>query len=197
MKRLLFALLFAFPAFAADVEVGVDHVITFMQGEPAFDGGELEVRTSRGFTASAEAFFSPRVSARFSAMFINPIAFIDDVDLNTLGMDVYGASARYHFRPDAQFSPFAGAGAAYVSFGNLEGRFADDLEMEVDAKTAFFVEGGLRYRFRPRIFVHTTVTYMPLEGDVRVIHDARPDVTPPERIELNPLTVSAGATWRF
>jgi outer membrane protein W len=197
MKRLLFVLLIAFPLFAADVEVGVDHVITIMHGDPKFDGGELEVRTSRGFTASAEMFFSPRVSTRFTAMFINPVAFVNDIDLNTLGMDIYGASARYHFEPRAHFSPFVGAGVAYVSFGNLEERFADDIEMEVDARTTFFAEGGVRYQFYPRLFFHGTVTYMPLEGDVRVIHNARPDVALPRQIELNPMTISAGASWRF
>lgn len=197
--RLLLVLLLAFPAFAADVEAGVDHVITFMQGESAFDGGDLDVLTSRGFTASAEVFFSPRVSTRFSAMFINPVAILNpgDIDLNTLGMDIYGASARWHFTPEARFSPFAGGGAAFVSFGNLEQRFADDIEMEVDAKAAFFVEGGLRYRFHPHIFLHGTVTYMPLEGEVTVIHNARPDVVLPERVDLDPLTLSGGVSWRF
>ena len=199
MKRLLCVLLFAFPLFAADVEVGVDHVLTMMHGESAFDGGDLDVQTSRGFTAGAEVFFTPRVSTRFTATFINPVAILNpgDIDLNTLGIDTYAACARWHFTPAARFSPFAGGGVAFVSFGNLEQRFADDIEMEVGNETTFFAEAGLRYRFRPRIFLHATVMYMPLDGDVTVIRNQRPDVVLPERIDLNPMTISGGASWRF
>ena len=155
MKRLLCVLLFAFPLFAADVEVGVDHVLTMMHGESAFDGGDLDVQTSRGFTAGAEVFFTPRVSTRFTATFINPVAILNpgDIDLNTLGIDTYAACARWHFTPAARFSPFAGGGVAFVSFGNLEQRFAYDIEKEVGNETTFFAEAGLRYRFRPRIFL--------------------------------------------
>ena len=197
--RLLLALLLAFPLYAADVEVGVHHAITMMTGESAFNGGDLDVQTSRGFAASAEVFFTPRISTQFAATFINPVAILNpgDIDLNTLGMDVYSASARYHFAPQRRFSAFAGAGAAFVSFGNLEQRFADDIEMEVDAETTFFVEGGVRYRFRPRIFFDLALSYMPLEGEVIVIRNVRTDVTLPERVPLDPVTLSGGVSWRF
>jgi outer membrane protein W len=197
--KLLLALLLAFPLYAADVEGRIGHVITRMTGQSEFDGGTLDLLTSRGFAASAEVFFSPRVSTQLAATFINPVAILNpgDIDLNTIGMDIWSASARWHFTPAARFSPFAGGGVAFVSFGNLEQRFADDIEMEVGEETAFFVEGGVRYRFRPRLFFDLTLSYMPLEGEVEVIRNARPDVVLPERVQFDPVTLSGGASWRF
>jgi opacity protein-like surface antigen len=181
------------------VEVGVHHVGTIMNGESAFEGGDLDVDTSRGFAASAEVFWTERVSTQFAGTFINPVAILNpgDIDLNTVSLDIYSATARYHFAPAARFSPFVGGGAAFVSFGNLEERFADDILMELDPEAAFLAEAGVRYRFRQRIFFDLTVSYMPLEAQTDVIRNNRPDVVLPARVSFDPVTISAGAAWRF
>jgi outer membrane protein len=185
-------------ASAAEIEAGVHHVGTMMNGESTFDGGELDVRTSRGFTASAEVFWSERVSTQLAGTFINPVAILnpDDIDLNTVSLDIYSVRARYHFTPRARFSPYAGAGVAFVSFGNLEERFADDILMELDGEMAFLAEAGLRYRFRPRLFFDVSVSYMPLEGETEIVRNNR-SVALPSRVSFDPVTVSAGAAWRF
>ena len=163
---------------AEGVEAGVHHVGTMMNGDGAFAGGDLDVRTSRGFAASAEVFWTPRISTQFAGTFINPVAILNpgDVDLNTVSLDIYSATARYHFTPEAHFSPFAGGGAAFVSYGNLEERFADDILMELDPETALLAEAGVRYRFRPRVFFDLTVSYMPLEAETKVLRNDRPGV---------------------
>jgi len=196
--RLLLVLLLALPVAAADVEAGVQHVGTIMTGDSSFDGGELDVESSRGFAASAEVFWSERLSTRLAGTFINPVAVLNpgDVDLNTVSLDVYSASARWHFAPEHRFSAYAGAGVAYVSFGNLEERFADDLEMNLDPETALLAEAGVRYRFRPRLFFDLGVTYMPLEGEPVVIRNNR-NLPLPATIAFDPVTLSAGASWRF
>ncbi|HEY0156368.1 MAG TPA: OmpW family outer membrane protein [Thermoanaerobaculia bacterium] len=196
--RLLLLLALALPIAAADVDVSVSHVGTFMTGDNAFPGGELDVQTSRGFAASADVFWTPRLSTRFAATFINPVAILQpaDIDLNTVSLDIYSASARFHFTPAARLSPFAGGGAAIVSFGNLEERFADEILMELDPEAAFLVEAGVRYRFRPRIFLEVAVSYMPLEGEVDVVRE-REGVALPSRVAFDPVTISAGAGWRF
>lgn len=201
--RLLLALLLvscgAAAATAAEIEAGVHHVGTVMNGDAAFEGGELDVQTSRGFAASAEVFWTDRVSTQFAGTFVNPVAILNpgDIDLNTVSLDIYSVTARYHFAPAARLSPFAGAGAAFVSFGNLEERFADDILMELDAETAFLAEAGVRYRFRPRIFINLTVSYMPLEAETEIVRNNRPGVVLPSRVALDPVTISAGASWRF
>lgn len=200
MKTLALLLaLVTLPLHAADVEVGIHHVATMMTGEGSYDDFELEVELSRGFAASAEWFFSPRVSTQFSATFINPVAVINpgDVDLNTISLDTYAFAARYHFASASRFSTFAGAGVAYVSLGNLEERFDDRIEIEFDPQVTFLVEGGVRYRLHERIALSAALRYMPLEADSNVLRDERPGVTLPERISLDPLTLSVGAAWRF
>ncbi|HEX8252863.1 MAG TPA: OmpW family outer membrane protein [Thermoanaerobaculia bacterium] len=199
MRVLLVLLLLALPLHAADVEVGVQHVGTMMMGETTFDGLELEVETTRGFAASAELFLSDRLSTRAAATFINPVAVINpgDIDLNTVSLDIYSVGARWHFAPASRVSAFAGGGAAYVSFGNLETRFTDDVELTLGSTAAFYVEGGARYRVLPRLFVEAGLSYMPLEAKTRVVLNERPGLTLPSRVTFNPLTLSAGATWRF
>ncbi|HYK00844.1 MAG TPA: OmpW family outer membrane protein [Thermoanaerobaculia bacterium] len=199
MKRLALLILLTLPLRAADVEVGIHHVATMMTRDGTYDGAELEVEPSRGFAVSAEVFFSARVSTQLSATFVNPVAVINpgDVDLNTISLDIYAVTGRWHFAPQARLSGFAGAGAAFVSLGNLEERFDDRIELEFDPEATYLVEAGLRYRFRPRIIFTGSLMYMPLEAESIVIRDERPDVALPERVSLDPVTLSIGAAWRF
>ena len=203
-KLAVLLLLLATPLLAADFEAGIRHLSMAPTADGRFDVGEIDVVSSRGFAATAEVFWSDRLSTQAAATFFNPAAFLDpaapppdDVDLGTLGIDIYSLSGRYHFRPGARFAPFAGAGAAYVVLGDLEDRFGDDLEMRFDRQTAFFAEAGLRYRVHPRVFLDATVSYMPLEAHRSFLRNDDPRLTLPARVSLDPLTVSIGAAWRF
>jgi outer membrane protein W len=193
----------ALPLAAADFQLGLRHVGTFLTGDGRFDGGEVDIPNSRGFAATAELFFSERISAQLAGTFINPAAFLfpaggGDVDLGTLGLDTYSLTARWHFAPGARFSYFAGAGPAFVLVGNLEDRFGDDFELEYDPETTFLVEGGVRYRLHQRIYVDAAVSYMPLEAGPGTLTGAPPaGVVLPEKLSLDPVTVSVGAAWRF
>lgn len=199
----LVALVLAVPLRAADLELGIRHLSMTPRGERAFDGGELEVVSSRGFGATAELFWTPRISTQLAATFVNPAAFVfpatpppADLDLGTFGIDTYSLTARYHLAPNARFSPFAGAGAATVLFGDLEDRFGDDLEMTFDRETAFLVEGGLRYHVFPRVVLDLAASYMPLEATPNHVRNDT-SVPLPASVKVDPLTVSFGAAWRF
>ena len=202
-KAILLALLLATPLRAADLELGIRHLSQWPRGDRAFAGGELEVVSSRGFAATAEVFWTPRLSTQLAATFVNPAAFIfpatpppNDLDLGTFGIDTYSLTARYHLAPNARFSPFAGAGGAMVLFGDLEDRFSDDLEMTFDRETAFLVEGGLRYHVISRVVLDVAVSYMPLEATPNHVRNDT-SVPLPASVKLDPLTVSFGAAWRF
>lgn len=188
---------------AADFEVGIRHVATAFTGDAEFAGGELDVVSTRGFAATAEVFWTPRVSTHFAATFVNPATILypastppHDVDLGTLGLDTYSASARWHFAPQSRWSAFAGGGVALVSIGNLEDRFGDEIEMTYDNETAFLVEGGVRFRFLPNVYLDAAISYMPLEAEPNFVRNETNVVLPP-RLSLNPATISAGAAWRF
>lgn len=199
MKRLavLLLLLFATPAFAQELELGFHHAATKIGG----DTGTLDVADSRGFGASAELFFRPHVSTRLSATLINPAAILfpttgGDVDLGTLGIRTYAATARYHWRNEARLSLFAGGGAALVSLGTLDDRFGDEVYADFDDQITFVGEAGLRMRvpFERRIALEATVSYAPVSAEPRV---RETNVALPRDLKLDPFTISVGATWRF
>ncbi|HYC59271.1 MAG TPA: OmpW family outer membrane protein [Thermoanaerobaculia bacterium] len=194
----LFLFLAAFPLHAAELELGIRHVAHWPMGNGAFEGGDVEIVTSRGFAATAEVFWTPRISTQLAGTFVNPAAFLHpaEVDLGTFGMDTYSLSARYHFTPSAKLCPFAGAGAAMVIFGDLEDRFGDDLEMTFDRESAFLVEGGLRYRVFDHVIVDAALSYMPLEAKRNHVRNDTA-LALPTIIAVDPLTLSVGAAWRF
>ncbi|HEX6095048.1 MAG TPA: hypothetical protein VF432_01895 [Thermoanaerobaculia bacterium] len=186
-------LLLAVPLHAADVEAGAQHVIAIPRG----DSGELDIATSRGFGAHVEVFWSDRVSTRVAAVLVNPAAILypddpppSDLDLGTLGLDIYSVTARVHLAPRRGFSAFAGGGAALVSVGNLDDRFGEEVEIEFDPETTFVAEAGVRYRIHPRIVLEVGAAYLPLELN------GAPAPVPPT-IGVDPLIVSAAAAWRF
>jgi outer membrane protein W len=200
---LALALLFAVPLHAANLEFGIRHLSMSPRGDGAYDGGTLDVVSSRGFGATAEVFWTPRVSTQLAATFVNPAAIAfptnpppDDLDLGTFGIDTYSLTARYHFAPDARFSPFVGAGGAVVIFGDLEDRFGDAIEMTYDREMAALVEGGVRYRLFPRVMLDVAVSYMPLEATPNAVRNDTNNPLP-GKVQLDPMTVSVGAAWRF
>jgi outer membrane protein W len=187
MRRVfvLLLLLLAIPLRAADVEAGGAHVIAMPRGET----GALDIKTSRGFGAHVDVFWTDRVSTRASAVFLNPAAYLNGIDLGTLGLDIYSVSARLHFRPQSRLSAFVGGGAALVSVGNLDDQFDDEIEVEFDPETTFVAEAGLRVRIHPRIVIEASAAYLPLELEA--------PAPLPSTIAVDPLIVSVGAAWRF
>ncbi len=163
--------------------------------------GDLDVPPGRGFSGTGEVFFSPRVSAQVTALFVNPEAILhpsapppDDVDLGTLGLDLYTVSVRRHFAPQRRISAFVGAGGALAMLGDLDDRFADEVQADFDDEVTFLVEGGVRYRYRPRIFVEFSVAYVPLEAETQI---ERSPYALPAKLGLDPVILSLGASWRF
>lgn len=194
MKTLLFVLLLAVPLRAADFEAGIRHV-----GMWPTASSDVNVVSSRGFAATGEVFWTESISTQFAATFLNPAAFVgpnDVVDLGTLGIDTYSATARWHFMPQRRWSAFAGAGVALVSLGNLEDRFGDDLEITFDNEITYLAEAGVRYRFVSNVYLDVAVSYMPLEAEATFVKNDN-QIVFPSTLNLNPLTVSAGAAWRF
>jgi outer membrane protein W len=203
MKRLVLVLCLALPLHAADFELGIRHVSTTLMGESAFAGGQLDIVSSRGFGATAEMFWSPRFSTQLAGTFVNPAAILfpdnpppNDLDLGTFGIDTYSLTARYHFTPDTRLSAFVGAGGAIVLFGDLEDRFGAEIEMTFDRETALVVEAGARYRVFPSVFVDVAASYMPVNATPNHVRNDTAVVLP-QRVNVDPLTISVGAAWRF
>lgn len=179
MKRVILLLLFACPAFGADFEAGIRHVIVLTSDDVT--------STSRGFAATGEVFWGERLSTQFFASFVNPEAIFGDVDLGTLGLDVYSAMLRYHL---GRF--YAGGGVAFVAIGDLDDQFGDAAEATFGSEVTFVAEAGARFRLFPRVFVDVGASYMPLTAEAE---SSRGDV--PLELAIDPVTVSAGLSYRF
>lgn len=199
MRVALFIAFLALPAAAQTFEVGLQHVAVITTGET----GDLDVPLGRGFAVSGELFFTPRFSTALAATFVNPEAILfpsnpppNDVDLGTIGLQTTALTARWHCRSEARFSVFAGAGIARVTIGNLDDQFGDDVEADFDAELTFLAEGGVRFRPRlvPRLALNVTASYTPLSAEPNV---RKTNVPLPAELELNPLTIGVGASWRF
>jgi outer membrane protein W len=74
--------------------------------------------------------------------------------------------------------------------------FGDDIELTYDNETAFLVEGGVRFRFLPNVYLDAAVTYMPLKAEPSFVRNDTSVALPP-KLSLNPATVSVGAAWRW
>lgn len=201
MKRALVVLLLVCaPLSAAEIEAGAQHVLALSSG----DTGTLDIEPGRGFTAFADVFWSPRFSTRAAATFVNPAAILfpdspppTDVDLGTLGLDLYSVTARVHSGERRRFSAFAGAGGALVVIGNLDDRFGEAIEIEFDPELTFVAEAGVRYRIHPRIALELGAAFIPIEAQANILRADDPRVPLPATLGIDPLIVSAGASWRF
>ena len=195
----LFAFLAPF-ASAAEVAVGVRTLAAKAIAGGSYGDGSVDIGTSGGFAATGEVFISDRLSTHLAASFLNPAAFLrpDDaeaIDLNTLGIDTYSATIRYQ-HPGRRFTPFAGAGAGYTIFGNLEERFGDRIEMTFENSVSWIVEGGIRYHVMDGLWIDAAVAWMPLEAE-RATAKNDTSLQLPERVAIDPVTISVGASWRW
>jgi hypothetical protein len=207
MRRLLPLVLLcslATAARAAGFEAGIRHVVSIPMASQESGAGELDIPLSRGFAVTGETYLSPRASVMASIAFLNPEAILypasgdpSDVDLGTLGMEVYSVTGRWQFVRKGRWSAFGGAGPAFVRFGNLDDRFGEAILATVHNETTFAAEGGVRFQFRPRLAFEVSAAWLPLEGDVEVQQSSDPRVTLPSSVALDPVIVSIGASWRF
>jgi hypothetical protein len=196
---LLSILWFCAPTHAADIEAGAQHVLALSTG----DTGTLHIEPGRGFAAFADVIWSPRFSTRAAATFVNPAAILfpanpppADVDLGTIGLDIYSVTTRVH-AGSSRLSGYAGAGGALVVIGNLDDYFGEAIEAEFDPELTFVAEAGVRYRIHPRIVLEIGAAYLPLEARPDVLRADDPRAPLPESVAIDPVILSAGAAWRF
>ncbi len=185
----LLLLALATPLFA-QTELGGRYIATIEQKTE-----NIELHTCQGFAAFGEKFWSESLSTRLEARFLQPAAFVSGVDLGTLGIEPLALTMRYHLAPQARFSPYAGAGVAYVRFGDLDDQFGDDVDVTFDAETAFVGEAGVRLRLHERIYFDFGVTYMPVDATPQIHRSA--GVVLPDKVKINPIVLGGAASWRF
>ena len=99
---------------------------------------------------------------------------------------------QYHFQPDAQFSPYVGAGINYSMFyGEDDGAGFNNLD--VDGGIGWAVQAGFDYWISDHWGLNADIKYVDLDVDVRVNNAA----LGADDVHLDPIIVGVGASYRF
>lgn len=101
-------------------------------------------------------------------------------------------TVQYHFTPDAAFSPYVGAGLNYSWFYG-EDTTASYTKMGVDGGLGYAVQAGFDYWINKNWGLNLDVKYVDLNVDVSVNNGA----LHANNVDLNPLIVGAGVSYRF
>lgn len=102
------------------------------------------------------------------------------------------AMGQWHFNRDGRFSPYVGAGAGFIG-GEFE--VAADAESEreslhLETEATWLAGAGVDIKLTERLLVNADVRYMPWSARAE---DGKLD----ERLEIDPVVVSAGIKFRW
>lgn len=207
MKRVLVTLfslaMAAIPLSAQNVDFGVWATSTTLQGDTVIDeandiaiGFDEEI----GFGATADVFWGRHFSTEvgvyaFEAEGEMELGFLDEtISLGSLDITPATLMLRAHFGSD-RFDVYAGAGGAYVAFGDLE---SEDLlaggteSVSIDDETTWAANLGVSIGVTGNFRIGLDAKWIALEGTA--IDDEELEELD---LELDPLLLSVGLMWRF
>ncbi|MHB0972367.1 MAG: OmpW/AlkL family protein [Thermoanaerobaculia bacterium] len=209
MKAVKFALavaalaLVASPMFAQERSVDLTGYVSWMDpngDNTIVDNGEdvdFNFDSDQGFGIGLNVFWSNRISTEFTASMFSPeAAFEGDVDFGNSSLDMIPLTAtlQFHFAPDSRIDPYIGAGVAYVLFDEFDNDELDELDfgaIDVDDDYGFVLNAGLSFDITPNFAILGDVRYVPIESEITASGLA------PSTLEINPLIISAGASFQF
>lgn len=192
----LFVLAFSARMFAQS-EIGIS-INGSELDETRFDDGEEEITIDFdegiGLGLTYNHFFGPRFSVEGA--------------LNTLSADMnVGASGGpaveageisalaltgmglFHFNTDGRFQPYLGGGIAFIG-GEFEPNIAGEDAIDLETDTTWTVALGANIRVTERVFISVESKY--------IEWGAKPEDEPEsDRLDLDPLLLSAGVKFRF
>jgi outer membrane protein len=101
-------------------------------------------------------------------------------------------TVQYHFAPDAQFSPYVGAGINYSLFYG-EDHKSPYTDLKVDGGFGYALQAGFDYWMNDKWGINADVKYIDLDVDVHVNNSALNAYD----VDLDPWIVGAGVSYRF
>jgi outer membrane protein len=158
---------------------------------------ELNFDEDMGYGASFNHYWTDLVSTDFGVQKMSADLTVSGLGVpkTTVGeLDVTAltGTVQLHFLRESRFSPYVGAGAAYMladfSANDLE---PDDEQVELDDDVTFLVNAGVNVRMTERISLMGDVKYIPWE-----VNEENAS-TDDEALDVSPLIVSAGVRFRF
>lgn len=192
---LLFVLAFSTRMFAQS-EIGIA-INGAELDESRFDEGEEEVTVDFdegiGFALTYNHFFTPRFSVEAALHTLSAdmtIAFDGGgaEEIGELSAVAITGLALIHFNTPGRFSPYLGGGVAFIG-GEFDPN--EDLRtIDLEGDTTWAVALGANIRTTERVFIVVEAKY--------IEWGAKPEDQPDtERLDLDPLLLSAGVKFRF
>lgn len=156
-----------------------------------------EFENGSGFGASIDRSFGKHLSGELALFRISSEGSLREgparLSLGDVDMMPVTAMLRVHLRRDSPLDIYAGAGAAYVTFDDLD---SADLRAEglapvkLDSETGFVIGAGLTWSFAERWGATLDARYIPLTLHGSVAGES-------DSAAIDPLLVSAGLRVRF
>lgn len=170
-----------------------------------FDPGSADVATDfdgdQGWGLALNIFWSNRISTEFAAATVEPDLNIRSAVPLSEGLQMVPLTAvlQLHLLPRSGFDPYIGIGAAYVLFDDIEeSRELDEVDVEaIDFDDDYGVvwNAGVSWALSAGLALYLDVKYVPIESAARAVFTQGPGQA--TEIEINPLMLSAGLSFRF
>ncbi len=120
-----------------------------------------------------------------------------DVDLGSVYLLPPTLTLQYHFMPDCNFRPYAGAGINYTIFYSVdEGSTVKDVEY--DNAFGFALQAGLDYKINDKFFINIDMKKIFLKTDVTVDASNLADgLNIPAEVDIKPWLFGFGVGMKF
>lgn len=167
------------------------------EGDGVVNGTTLQTDVGDAITPEVDVtyFFTNNIAAELIAATAHHEIHAGTLNVGNTWILPPTVTLQYHFTPDSKFSPYVGAGINYSLFyGEDEGTGFTSLD--VDGGFGFAVQAGFDYWLSEKWGLNIDAKYIDLDVDV----DTNLGGTTPlsaNDVELNPLIVGAGVSYRF
>lgn len=219
MKRslLFFALaaMFAIPSFAQHRNFDLTPFVTWVdisgdsvvQGPPSTtDEFRVRFKSDIGYGVNANIFWGDHLSTEFGAAVVKPRLSSDPSNssipasaVGDLQMIPITGTLQWHFSPNGFIDPYIGGGVAYVLFDDVDnGRDLSNTDLnKINFKDdmGFVVNAGLGIRLSNSLGINLDGKYVPVHSKATAEFASGP--AQGQKIDVNPLMLSAGLRWSF
>lgn len=144
-------------------------------------------------------FFTPHIAAELVLLISNHdvdarLSGVGNVDLGEVNLLPPTLLLQYHFRPEAKFRPYAGAGVNYTVFWNEDAPGGAVTGIDYDNAAGYALQAGFDYGIGRHWLVNFDVKRYWLNTDVNIrsgLGRLNADV------DIDPWTISMGIGYRF
>ena len=164
-------------------------------------GGDVDIDTSVVPEFDITYFFTDHIAAEL-ILGVTPhdVTAVDtalgDVDLGSTALRPATQTVQYHFNPDGQVRPYAGAGVNYTLFFNEDLPGGSALEsIDYDQSLGFALQAGVDYALNERWFLNADLKKVWINTDVTI--DAGGLGMVEADVDIDPWIFGVGFGWRY